>query len=84
MADAHDRSGKTGAAALALLLALACGRAALAAAPAAQAYYERTVMSAADARCRLFTPDLAAALESARDQARSAALRSGVDRTALD
>ena len=27
--------------------------------------YERTVMAAADARCRLFTPDLGAALEAA-------------------
>lgn len=39
--------------------------------------YERTVMAAADARCGLFTPDLGAALEAARLQARGASLRSG-------
>jgi len=87
MADTQIRFGKAVAVALtsslALGLALAGGSAALAAAPAAQAFYDRTVMSVADARCRLFTPDLAAALDSARDQARSAALRSGVNQAVL-
>ncbi len=84
MADRHFGFGQAGTAALAFALALAGVQAAHAAAPAAEAFYERTVMSAADARCRLFTPDLAAALEAARDQARSAALRGGVGRAALD
>jgi hypothetical protein len=39
--------------------------------------YERRLMSAADARCRLFTKDLAKALEAAALQARGAALRAG-------
>jgi hypothetical protein len=47
------------------------------------AYYERTVMTAANQRCGLFTPDLAAALASAQAQARGAALRSGVSSGAL-
>ena len=47
------------------------------AAEAADQLYERTLMSAADARCRLFSPAIAAALDAARAQARGAALRSG-------
>lgn len=39
--------------------------------------YERTVMSAADDRCGLFTPNLGLALDAARLQARGAALRAG-------
>jgi len=42
-------------------------------------FYERTVMTAADDRCRLFEPDLAVALLAAQVQARGAALRSGLD-----
>jgi hypothetical protein len=66
-------------------LALIAG---LAAAPATQAgsldlYYERALMSAADSRCRLFTPDIAAALEAASAQARGAALRAGAAEPAL-
>ena len=49
----------------------------------ADAYYERTVMSAADTRCRLFTPELASALSAARAQARGAALRAGTAGAAL-
>jgi len=41
--------------------------------------YERTLMVRADARCRLFTPDIAAALSAAAAQARGATLRSGVN-----
>jgi hypothetical protein len=41
--------------------------------------YERTVMTAADARCGLFAPEISAALTASRVQARGAALRSGVD-----
>lgn len=40
-------------------------------------FYERAVMSAADARCGLFTPEVAVALAAATAQARGAALRAG-------
>jgi len=40
-------------------------------------FYERAVMTAADARCDLFAPDLGAALAAATAQARGAALRAG-------
>ncbi len=46
-------------------------------------YYERAVMTAANQRCGLFTPDLASALAAAEAQARGAALRSGVSAGAL-
>jgi len=46
-------------------------------------FYERTVMSALGERCRLFTPEVSAALASSAAQARGAALRSGLDRRAL-
>ncbi|WP_231733221.1 MULTISPECIES: hypothetical protein [unclassified Phenylobacterium] len=58
---------------------------ALAAAPVAAAaqpsdlFFERTVMTAADGRCRLFTPEVSAALAAGAAQARGAALRAGVD-----
>ncbi|MDB5454842.1 MAG: hypothetical protein JWP92_427 [Caulobacter sp.] len=51
--------------------------AAASAATAADQLYERSLMRAADLRCRLFTPTVAAALDTARLQARGAALRSG-------
>ncbi|MFN3511441.1 MAG: hypothetical protein ACK41C_00205 [Phenylobacterium sp.] len=60
--------------------------AALPAAAAAQAldlFYERTVMSAADARCGLFEPGVRDALAAGRVQARGAALRAGADAGAL-
>jgi hypothetical protein len=44
---------------------------------AGDAYYERILMSEADLRCHLFTPELASALGAAAAQARGAALRSG-------
>ena len=47
-------------------------------------FYERTVMSALGDRCRLFTPEVSAALAASAAQARGAALRSGLDRRALD
>jgi len=40
-------------------------------------FYERTVMSAADARCDLFAPEVGAALAASAAQARGAALRAG-------
>jgi hypothetical protein len=39
--------------------------------------YERTVMTAADARCGLFAPEISAALSAAQAQAHGAALRAG-------
>lgn len=53
------------------------------AAGAADLYYERTLMSAIDTRCRLFEPAVGAALKSAAAQARGAALRSGVAQDSL-
>lgn len=53
------------------------------AASAADLYYERTVMTAANGRCNLFTPPVGAALAAAQAQARGAALRSGVSASAL-
>ncbi|WP_293450366.1 hypothetical protein [Phenylobacterium sp.] len=50
-----------------------------AAAQPADLYFERTMMSAADGRCRLFTPELSAALAAGAAQARGAALRAGVE-----
>lgn len=44
---------------------------------AADLFFERTVMSAADERCGLFTPEVSAALAAGRAQARGAALRAG-------
>ena len=60
--------------ALATLLVAPTG---LLAAEASDQLYERTLMTAADARCRLFAPPISAALDAARAQARGAALRSG-------
>jgi hypothetical protein len=54
-----------------------------AATPAANLFYERALMSAADGACRLFAPDVAAALAAAKAQARGAALRSGADAASL-
>lgn len=50
---------------------------ALLAATASDQLYERTLMTAANARCRLFSADLAAALDASRAQARGATLRAG-------
>lgn len=49
----------------------------------ADLYYERSVAVAAQTRCRLFEPRLAAALSAATLQARGAALRSGVETSEL-
>src|SRR5687767_8724094 len=53
------------------------------AAGAADLYYERSVLRAADQRCGLFDPKVAAALEAARAQARGAALRGGTNAAEL-
>ena len=49
----------------------------------ADLFYERAVMSAADQRCGLFAPDVAAALAAAAAQARGAALRAGTSAASL-
>ena len=66
-----------------VVLAAALLAPALAQASAVDAYYERSVMTAANQRCGLFTPQLASALSSAQAQARGAALRSGATSTSL-
>jgi len=55
----------------------------LAQASPADLFYERTVMTAAQERCGLFAPDVAAALASAAAQARGAALRAGTSAATL-
>lgn len=52
-------------------------------ASAADTFYERAVMTAADERCRLFTPQISSALAAGRAQARGAALRTGVSEEVL-
>lgn len=71
------------AAALALLLAASTAAPSLAAG-ATELFYERSLMSAAGARCKLFEPSIAAALVASGRQARGAALRGGIDPAALD
>ncbi|HUO23572.1 MAG TPA: hypothetical protein VMU59_13740 [Caulobacteraceae bacterium] len=51
---------------------------------AAELYYERAVMIAANTHCALFTPDIAAALAASAVQARNTALRAGTSAAALD
>lgn len=70
--------GLAQAALAAAALAAAAGPA-LAASPAANLFYQRAVMTAADGACRLFAPDVATSLAAAKAQARGAALRSGAD-----
>lgn len=45
----------------------------------ADLFFERTVMTAADVRCGLFTPEVSAALAAGATQARGVALRAGTD-----
>jgi hypothetical protein len=80
------RSGpRTAKAAFVLAMAAVAGAAGAARAASPQdLYYERTMMSLAGGRCGLFAPELAAALDAAAAQARSAALRSGVGFAQLD
>ena len=72
--------------ALAPILALATlGLAPAAAhADAAELFYERSLMSAAGARCNLFDASVTAALTASARQAKGAALRGGADADALD
>lgn len=48
-----------------------------------QTFYERSVVVAADARCRMFTPEVTAALKASTLQARGAAARAGADDAGL-
>jgi hypothetical protein len=57
---------------------------ALFAATAADQLYERTLMTAADGRCRLFAPAIGSALDAARAQARGATLRSGAPQAQVE
>jgi hypothetical protein len=52
--------------------------------PPVSLLYERTLMITADARCHLFTPQIATALQAGMEQARGAALRSGARRSDVD
>jgi hypothetical protein len=70
-------NAKAAAAATALALALAAVPAGASPNGAAERFYERSFVLAADARCRLFEPRLTKALEAATWQARGAALRAG-------
>jgi hypothetical protein len=46
--------------------------------PTTTLVYERTLMTVADTRCRLFTPEINTALQAGAEQARGAALRAGL------
>lgn len=70
--------------AIAALVLAALAAPVIASATAADLYYERTVMVAADARCRLFAPPVGAALAAGQAQARGAALRAGADEASLN
>lgn len=66
-----------------LTTGIALSFAAHAGTPGSEAYYERALMRAADARCHLFAPALGSALAAAEAQARGAALRAGASSSAL-
>jgi hypothetical protein len=66
-----------------LLCATIAAAPGLAHAQAADLFYERTVMTAADARCGLFAPEVSAALAAGAAQARGAALRAGTPQDTL-
>ena len=66
-----------------LTVALLLAGGSLAATPGTQAYYERSLMRAADARCHLFTPQVGSALAAGEAQARGAALRGGATNAGL-
>lgn len=68
---------------LAALAVLAMAAPACAATTAADLYYERALMAAADGACKLFAPPVSSALAAAKAQARNAAMRSGMDGAGL-
>lgn len=63
--------------------AVPAGAAPEAGAAVTQTFYERSVVVAADARCRLFTPEVTGALKASTLQARGAAARAGADDASL-
>ncbi|MFT4253085.1 MAG: hypothetical protein QM608_11420 [Caulobacter sp.] len=67
-----------------LVGAAALGAAQVAAATPSDLFYERSLMSAAGARCGLFSPSLSGALDAGKAQARGAALRAGASTEQLD
>ncbi len=73
---------RAGRLALGLCAAMALGPLAADAA-AIDTYYEHTLMKAADARCHMFSLDLASAIGVGQALARTAALRAGVDEDQL-
>ncbi len=73
-----QRLGRLGAA-VAAVAALTAVAGPAAAASALDLYYERSLMVAANGRCRLFDAQLGAALDASAAQARGAALRSGAE-----
>ena len=73
----HQKGRARPAIALAIGVAASAYPGALLAANAGDRLYERTLMTAADARCRLFSPTISAALDASRAQARGATLHSG-------
>jgi hypothetical protein len=75
--------GRAARAAALCAASLLCAGQAAAATPAANLFYERALMAAAGSACRLFAPDVSAALAASKAQARSAALRSGADAASL-
>jgi hypothetical protein len=75
--------GRAARAAALCAASLLCAGQAMAATPAANLFYERALMAAAGSACRLFAPDVSAALAASKAQARNAALRSGADAAAL-
>jgi hypothetical protein len=79
------RSSATGGWWLGVGVSAACALAPLIAnASVVDTFYERAVMTAADERCRRFTPQVSSALAAGQAQARGAALRSGVSADQLD
>ncbi|MCE3321413.1 hypothetical protein LB325_15015, partial [Staphylococcus aureus] len=65
----HQKGRVRPAIALAIGVAASACPGALLAANAGDQLYERTLMTAADARCRLFSPTISAALDASRAQA---------------
>ncbi len=78
-----DRARKRRSMAILFALASLCAAQTAAATPS-DLFYERSLMSAAGARCGLFSPSLSGALDAGKAQARGAALRAGASSDQLD
>jgi hypothetical protein len=77
------RSAKPASRWMGLLVAAGVAAPGLVRAQPADLFYERTVMTQADARCGLFAPEVGAALAASAAQARGAALRAGTSADSL-